>query len=119
MNRTRLGQRGEAKAARHVRRHGLRLIARNWRCPEGELDILARDGELLVIIEVRTARTRFAGGPVATVGPEKRRRLTQLAQRWLLASRWKPAGVRFDVVGVVYHGWFRWEIDWVRGAFEV
>ncbi|MCB9729488.1 MAG: YraN family protein [Deltaproteobacteria bacterium] len=119
MNRADLGRRGEARAARHVRRHGLRIIARNWRCPDGELDILARDGDLLVVIEVRTARTDFAGGPIATVGPDKRRRLAHLAQRWLSGSRWAPAGVRFDVVGVVYRGWFRWRLDWVRGAFEV
>lgn len=118
MNRSLLGRRGETKAARHVRRHGLRIIERNWRCHDGELDILARDGDLLVIIEVRTARTRFAGGPIATVGPEKRRRLTHLAQRWLASSSWRPEGVRFDVIGVVYSGWWRWKIEWVRGAFE-
>jgi putative endonuclease len=118
VNRATLGRRGEARAARHVRRHGLRVIDRNWRCPDGELDILARDGDLLVVIEVRSARTEFAGGPATTVGPDKQRRLIHLAQRWLLSSRWKPAGVRFDVVGVRYRGWFRWQVDWIRGAFE-
>ena len=76
------------------------MIARNWRCPAGELDILAREGDQLVVIEVRTASREFAGGPEQTVGPEKQRRLARLAQRWIAQSRWTPGSVRFDVVGV-------------------
>ncbi len=93
------------------------MIARNWRCPAGELDILAREGDQLVVIEVRTASREFAGGPEQTVGPEKQRRLARLAQRWIAQSRWTPGSVRFDVVGVVRHAWWRWEIRWYRSAF--
>ncbi len=114
-----LGRRGEARAARFLRRQGLRIIARNWTCAAGELDLLARDGDVLVVVEVRTAGARpFAGGPEQTVGPDKQRRLARLAQRWLAQSRWKPAAVRFDVVGVTRLGWFRWDVRWYRNAFE-
>lgn len=126
--RRRLGRRGEAKAARYLARRGLRVLERNWRCPTGELDIIAREGDVLVIVEVRSASGRFAGGPERTVGPEKQRRLARLAQRYRATmgaaarrrpGRWLPASVRFDVVGVVRHGWWRWEVRWVRNAFDV
>lgn len=114
-----LGRRGEARARRFLRRKGLRIIARNWRHPLGELDLVARDGDVVVFVEVRTARRVFAGGPAMTVGPDKRRRLARLAQAWLQRSRWRPDGVRFDVVAVVHHGWLRWTITHYPNAFEV
>ncbi|TNF30037.1 MAG: YraN family protein [Deltaproteobacteria bacterium] len=114
-----LGRRGEARARRYLRRHGLRLVARNWRCELGELDVIARDGDTVVFVEVRTASgDGFAGGPVYTVGPEKQRRLIRLARAWLRQSRWRPTAIRFDVVAVRRRGWWRWEIDWYRRAFE-
>lgn len=119
MNRARLGRAGERRAARHLRRSGLRILARNWSCPAGELDILARDADQLVVVEVRTSRRGFAGGPAWTVGPHKRRRLARLAQYWLRAAKWQPAGVRFDVVAIRHLGLWRWDIDWRRNAFEV
>ncbi|MGM0574154.1 MAG: YraN family protein [Myxococcota bacterium] len=119
MNRRRLGRAGERRAARYLRRRGLRIVERNWTCPHGELDLLARDGDQLVVVEVRTARTDFAGGPERTVGPDKRRRLARLARLWLARSRWRPASIRFDVVGVVRRGWLRWEVRWIPHAFEV
>lgn len=119
-DRARLGRRGEAKARRYLRRRGLRVVATNWRHPSGgELDLIARDGDVLVIVEVRTARTTFAGGPAQTIGPDKQRRLARLAQLYLQQPPFEPRGVRFDVVGVVYRGPLRWEITWYRDAFQV
>jgi putative endonuclease len=116
--RRRLGRQGERRALRHLRRQGLKPIAQNWSCPGGELDLLAREGETLVVVEVRTSRARFAGGAVHTVGPEKRRRIELLTRRWLQRSSWQPQAVRFDVVAVERRSWWRWEIHWIRGAFE-
>jgi putative endonuclease len=116
--RLRLGRRGERKATRFLRRQGLRVLERNWRCPGGELDVLAREGDTLVVVEVRTSRAGFAGGPAYTVGPEKRRRLERLTRRWLLRSRWTPDSVRFDVVSVERHAWWSWQISWIQSAFE-
>jgi len=118
--RLRLGRRGEARAARYLRRQGLRIVTRNWRCATGELDIIARDGETAVIVEVRTATGEgFAGHPALSVGPDKRRRLERLARTWLRSTSWRPVATRFDVVAVRRLGWWRWEITWYRSAFEV
>jgi len=117
-SRLRLGRIGERKAGRFLRRRGLQILERNWVCPGGELDLLARDGETLVVVEVRTSRAGFAGGPVYTVGPDKRRRIERLTRRWLLRSRWSPESVRFDVISVQRRAWWRWRIAWVQSAFE-
>jgi putative endonuclease len=116
-----LGRRGEAVARRHLRRHGLSIIGRNWVAPGGgEIDVLARDGDTLVVVEVRTAShgRRLATPPELTVGADKQRRLKRLARQWLAASRWRPGSVRFDVIGVVRRGWLRWDVRWIQGAFE-
>jgi putative endonuclease len=98
---TELGQRGERIAARYLTDHGLRLLDRNWRCREGELDIVARDGDAIVFCEVKTRRGTGFGHPVEAVTPAKQRRLRLLAQRWLQAHDEHAPDLRFDVVGVL------------------
>ncbi|HYX97629.1 MAG TPA: YraN family protein, partial [Geodermatophilus sp.] len=70
-----LGARGERIAAAHLTDSGLRVLDRNWRCREGELDIVARDGDTLVFCEVKTRRAVGFGHPVEAVGHAKQRRL--------------------------------------------
>ena len=120
MNRRALGRTGERKAWRYLRRTGLRLVARNWRCEFGELDIIARRGDAVVFVEVRSsgARRPFAGAPEHTVGPEKQRRVARLARAWLARSKWKPSEVRFDVVAVERRSWLRWDVRHYPCAFE-
>ena len=120
MKRRALGRAGERRAWRFLRRRGLRLITRNWRCDLGEVDIIARSGETVIFVEVRTAGSGqpFAGAPKYTVGPEKRRRLTRLARAWLARSTWKPSSVRFDVVALRRHSWLRWDVRHYEAAFE-
>jgi len=113
-----LGRLGERKAARYLRRRGLRIVTRNWRCPIGEIDLIATDGDCLVFVEVRTSASGYAGGPAYTVGPHKRRKLIQLAQIWLRGARHAPDSIRFDVVAIVRRSWWRFELDWIQGAFE-
>ncbi len=102
-----------------LKRAGLSLVEVNWRHPLGELDIVAREADELVIVEVRSARTGFAGGPLFTVGPDKQRRLARLAQAYIRQCRWQPTSVRFDVIGLTRVGFARWKADWVQRAFEV
>ena len=83
--RTGLGLTGEELAARHLQRAGYTIVARRWRCPEGEIDIVARDGETLVVVEVRTRRGQERGAAVESITPAKAARLANLAVLYLAA----------------------------------
>ncbi|MCZ2859871.1 YraN family protein [Blastococcus sp. VKM Ac-2987] len=98
---TDLGARGERIAVAFLTDTGLRVLDRNWRCREGELDVVARDRDALVFCEVKTRRGTGYGHPVEAVTPAKQRRLRVLAQRWLAAHDEHAPEVRFDVVGVL------------------
>jgi putative endonuclease len=99
-----LGRYGEDVACRYLRAHGMQVVVRNWRCARGEIDIIARDGDQLVICEVKTRTTTSFGPPEESVTEVKLRRLHRLAAAWLHerddASLWRPAAVRIDVVAV-------------------
>ncbi|MBN1093541.1 YraN family protein [Blastococcus sp. TML/M2B] len=97
----RLGDHGERIAAAFLTDAGLRVLDRNWRCREGELDIVARDARALVFCEVKTRRGIGYGHPAEAVTPAKQRRLRVLAQRWLAAHDEHAPEIRFDVVGVL------------------
>ena len=96
-----LGDHSERIAAAYLTDAGLRVLDRNWRCREGELDIVARDGDALVFCEVKTRRGIGFGHPVEAVTPVKQRRLRTLAQRWLASHDEHAPELRFDVVGVL------------------
>jgi putative endonuclease len=103
MSRTGLGRAGEAQAARFLEAQGYVLLARNWRIREGELDIVAREGDTLAFVEVKSLRTPAYGAGEERVDARKRQRLALLAERFLaahpdLAFR----QCRFDVVVVDY-----------------
>jgi putative endonuclease len=98
---TDLGSLGERIAAAYLTDAGLRLLDRNWRCREGELDIVARDDDALVFCEVKTRRGLGFGHPVEAVTSAKQRRLRTLAHRWLAAHDEHAPELRFDVVGVL------------------
>lgn len=94
-----LGRYGEAVAAQFLTDVGCVVLARNWRCRFGEADLVARDGEAVVICEVKTRRGDDYGGPFAAVGPEKVDRLRRLAQCWV-EEHGAVAELRLDVIGV-------------------
>jgi putative endonuclease len=95
-----IGARGEDAALDVYRRHGFRLVARNWRCRLGEIDLIVRRGRLLVFCEVK-ARTAVAlGAGYDAVTWSKRRRLRRLAEAFLQQAAERPAAVRFDVASV-------------------
>jgi len=111
-----IGLAGEERAAHHLAGQGLELLLRNWRCRMGEIDLVAIDRGVLVIVEVRHRRHRDYGGAAASITPAKRRRIIRAA-RHLLMRRPELARLpaRFDVValdGPDGH------IEWIRGAFD-
>jgi putative endonuclease len=100
-HRRRLGQRGEEIAARHLSRLGLVLLDRNWRCDAGEIDLVLRDGNVLVVCEVKTRTSTDYGTPFEAVDRRKAERLRRLAAMWLRSHDCHPDDVRIDMVGVL------------------
>jgi putative endonuclease len=98
-----LGRRGEELAAGYLEAQGMRIVDRNWRCPEGEIDIVAFDGDALVIAEVKTRRSLDYGHPFEAVGVEKLARLHRLASAWCREHELMPLR-RVDVVAVIDDG---------------
>ncbi|GAA3376220.1 YraN family protein [Streptomyces sannanensis] len=97
-----LGRYGEDLAARRLAGAGMTVLARNWRCRAGEIDIVARDGDVLVVCEVKTRRAGPFQHPMAGVTPAKAERLRGLAERWIAEHGGAPpGGVRIDLVGVL------------------
>ena len=98
-----LGRYGEALAVRYLREQGMEVVDRNWRCEIGEVDIVARDGDCLVICEVKTRRSSGFGEPVEAVTFAKAVRLRHLAAAYLAgqAGRAQVSQVRVDVVGIL------------------
>jgi putative endonuclease len=97
-----LGRRGEALACARLTAGGLRIVARNWRCRTGEIDVVAQAPGLLVFCEVKTRRGDGYGSPAAAVTWAKQARLRSLAAAYLRATPHPPCRVRFDVVTVVW-----------------
>jgi putative endonuclease len=123
-----LGRYGEEVAAAHLVAAGLTIVARNWRCREGELDIVAIDGDVLVMCEVKTRRGVGFGTPLDAVTPAKAARLRRLALRWLADQRTGAVTaaaeefahyteVRFDVVSVLRPLSGAISVEHLRGAF--
>ncbi|MBO8201872.1 YraN family protein [Streptomyces smyrnaeus] len=102
-----MGRYGEDLAARRMRQAGMAILERNWRRAEGEIDIIARDADAVVICEVKTRRATPFQDPMESLPPAKTARLRRLAARWLtecwVARYGRPptGGVRIDLVGVV------------------
>lgn len=99
-----VGRFGEQLAATYLCDAGLTILERNWRCVQGELDIVARDGQILVFVEVKTRSSSAYGDPAEAVSPAKADRLRTLALLWLaehrVADTYWPH-LRFDVVSVL------------------
>lgn len=97
-----LGDQAEQLAARLLEQRGLRILERNWRRPEGEVDLVAEDDEVLVFVEVRSRTGEEHGHPLETVNTRKQRRVVRAARRYLeeCAISWKE--FRFDVVGITF-----------------
>ncbi len=91
---------GEALAAWFLRFKGYRVEARNWRCPQGELDLVCRDGETLVFVEVKTRSSEMAGDPEDAVDQKKRQRLVRLAYAYLAQLGGETPPCRFDVIAI-------------------
>ena len=111
-----LGRDGEQAAVEYLEKQGFRILDRNWRCAEGELDIVAVDRRVFVAVEVKTRSSTRFGTPLEAVGRAKRLRLRRLAVTWLNAHGVHFEQVRVDVVGLMYEGTGGYTIRHVRGV---
>ncbi|WP_412736942.1 YraN family protein [Krasilnikovia sp. MM14-A1259] len=112
-----VGAYGERLAERYLTAQGLVVLARNWRCADGEVDLILRDGDDVVFCEVKTRRGTSHGTPAEAVGPTKVRRLRRLAAQWLAQGALRPRGVRFDVVAVAPQPRGASHVEHIRAAF--
>jgi putative endonuclease len=96
-----LGRRGEDLAAQYLQHRGLVILSRNWRCREGELDLVATDADRLVVCEVKTRTGVQFGLPAEAVDRRKIARTRRATQAWLSMHQVRWAAVRFDVLAVV------------------
>ena len=118
-----LGRRGERLAARHLKRAGLKILARGWRGRAGEIDLIAREGRYTVFVEVKTRRAVAGNRPEEAVGRRKQRTIVKLAGEWAAAQARRgmdraAIAVRFDVVAVVWPEGGRPQVKHIRGAFD-
>lgn len=111
-----LGAYGEACAARHLTGLGMVVVDRNWRCELGEIDLVLRDGDVLVVCEVKTRTSAQFGHPIEAVTERKAARLRRIAARWLADHPVSPVQVRLDLVGVLAPPGGRPTLEHVRGV---
>jgi putative endonuclease len=113
------GRHWEAVAAEHLERHGLEVLTRGYRCRLGELDLVCRDGGMLVVVEVRARGTTSFGSAVTTIGPHKRRRIIQATRHLLMRHRELAAAkIRFDVVTFDSIDTPEPVVHWIKNAFD-
>ncbi len=113
-----LGAWGEEQAVRYLQRQGLKIVARNFSTPVGEVDIIARNRKELVFVEVKTRRSNAFGSPAEAVGSRKQRQIIRTAQ-WYLAQQKSKLQPRFDVIGVMPDGEGQARIDHLPAAFDL
>ena len=112
-----VGRYGEDVAARHLTDAGLEIVTRNWRCAEGEIDIIARERGALVICEVKTRSSTAFGTPAEAITRKKADKLRRLAYLWLQQQSLRVDDVRFDVVSVLRARTGAAVVEHVRAAF--
>jgi len=111
-----LGQQGEQLAVDYLTEAGLAVLGRNWRCADGEIDIVAIDGRTLVVCEVKTRSGVRFGSPLEAVTRVKARRLRRLAVLWVRAHGLVFDEIRIDAVGILRAASGEFSIEHVRGV---
>jgi putative endonuclease len=111
-----LGRTGEQVAVEYLERAGLRILDRNWRSTDGEVDIVATERRVLVVCEVKTRSGTGFGTPLEAITRHKRARLRRLAAQWLAAHGVLFDEVRIDVIGVLRDSGGEFQIEHVRGV---
>jgi putative endonuclease len=115
----RLGKRGENAAREYLRRAGLKFLTANFRSPRGEIDLIFRNGDCLVFVEVKTRSSEDWTRPAAAVNARKRRLLSQTALDYLKLLKQPPVKIRFDIVEVLLEGGVVREVRHLPNTFAL
>ena len=118
-NRKSLGDRGEEIAALHLKECGYKILTRNYRKNFGEIDIIAREADCLVFIEVKTRRTTSHGHPFEAVNLRKQKQISKVAQCYLAEKNLFDSPARFDVVSVIISDKSREKVEILPNAFDL
>ena len=114
MNKRRIGTDWEGRAADFLEKQGYTVLEKNFRCREGEIDLIAKDGDYLVFVEVRYRKTAAKGHPFETVNMTKQKKICRVSQYYLMKNKISPdAPIRYDVVAVLGE-----RIEIMKNAFE-
>lgn len=119
IEKAKLGQWGENLAADYLQKQGYRIIERNFRNALGEIDIIAREGDTLCFVEVRTKTSLEQGHPLESISERKKRHMIRMAASYLKDKRLFDADVRFDVVAVLPENEGEDRLELIKNAFEV
>ena len=112
------GALGETLASEFLQKQGMKLLEKNYRCKLGEMDLVFRDQDALVFVEVKLRKSEYFGAAALAVTPRKRRKIIQVAQVYLLEKKMNASrlSIRFDVVGITKIG-EEWKCEHYRNAF--
>lgn len=112
------GKRGEELAEQFLKRKGYKIVERNYRCANGEVDLIALDRKVIVFVEVKTRAAHGYGSPLEAVVFYKQRKMIQAAQFFLHAKKLHQRDARFDVIGISWPG-AEPQVEHIQNAFEV
>jgi putative endonuclease len=118
MQKKELGKKGEEKALRFLKKKGYRIIEQNYVCKLGEMDIIAKEKDTLVFIEVKTRTSTEFGPPQLAVNSSKQRQLSKVALNYLKEKKLEDVKARFDVVAILL-GTEGEEIELIKNAFDL
>lgn len=113
----RLGEKGEKEACRWLKKQGYRILERNYRCKVGEIDIIARDEDILSFVEVKTRSSTQFGSPFEAVDLRKQKQISRVALDYLASHRVDAVAIRFDVIAVS-RGQIGFQCKLIKNAFE-
>lgn len=116
--RQKFGEKGEALAARHLKKAGYKIIETNYRTRLGEIDIIAKDKDTIVFVEVKTRTSVHFGSPKWAVTPQKQKKISMAALYYLKATDQSTARARFDVVAVISNR-DKPQVEIIKNAFEL
>jgi putative endonuclease len=108
------GETAEQLALKHLQLQGLKLVCSNYRCKTGELDLVMKEGDGLVIVEVRFRKSEKFGGALASITKQKQHRIISATQHYVLINKCSHLAIRFDVVAISADN----QINWIKNAFQ-